>query len=82
MDTTFDYSALNLRIEEQKTEIKFYRFAFQLLLEDYGLQDYLKERAAKEEALKNGTPFPGTEPAPKKTIRRSKVSKVDESTNF
>lgn len=52
-------------------------------------QDYLKERAAKEEALKNGTPFPGSEPsvncpmpAPKKTTRRSKVSKVDESTNF
>jgi hypothetical protein len=45
-------------------------------------QDYLKERAAKEEALRTGTPFPGSEPEPKKTVRRSKVSKVDESTNF
>jgi len=48
-------------------------------------QQYLAERAAKEEALANGTPFPGTEapvncpmPTPKKTTRRTKASKVSE----
>ena len=47
-------------------------------------QQYLAERAAKEEALANGTPFPGTEvePAVKpKTTRRKKSTKVEESTN-
>ena len=47
-------------------------------------QQYLAERAAKEEALANGTPFPGakTEPEAKsKTTRRKKSSKVEESTN-
>tara|TARA_A100001201_G_scaffold8411_1_gene12894 strand:+ start:961 stop:1170 length:210 start_codon:yes stop_codon:yes gene_type:complete len=45
-------------------------------------QQYLAERAAKEEALANGTPFPGTEAEPKpKTTRRKKSTKVEESTN-
>jgi hypothetical protein len=42
-------------------------------------QAYLEERAAKEEALANGTPFPGakTEPeAASKTTRRKKSTKV------
>ena len=42
-------------------------------------KEYLAERAAKEEALANGTPFPGTE-KPKPT-RRKKSSKVEESNN-
>lgn len=47
-------------------------------------QQYLAERAAKEEALANGTPFPGAEvqaEAKPKTTRRKKSSKVEESTN-
>ena len=47
-------------------------------------QQYLAERAAKEEALAKGTPFPGTEvkaEAKPKTTRRKKSSKVEESTN-
>ena len=47
-------------------------------------QEYLAERAAKEEALANGTPFPGTETkteAKPKTTRRKKSTKVEESTN-
>ena len=47
-------------------------------------QQYLAERAAKEEALANGTPFPGTEVEPEvkpKTTRREKSTKVEESTN-
>jgi hypothetical protein len=47
-------------------------------------QQYLAERAAKEEALANGTPFPGTEvetEAKPKTTRRKKSTKVEESTN-
>ena len=40
---------------------------------------YLEERAAKEEALANGTPFPGTEKP--KTVRRKKSTKVEESTD-
>lgn len=45
-------------------------------------QEYLAERAAKEEALANGTPFPGTEVEAKpKTTRRKKSTKVEESTN-
>ena len=45
-------------------------------------QQYLAERAAKEEALANGTPFPGTEAEPKpKTTGRKKSTKVEESTN-
>ena len=42
-------------------------------------KEYLAERAAKEEALANGTPFPGTEKP--KTTRRKKSSKVEESNN-
>jgi len=47
-------------------------------------QQYLAERAAKEEALANGTPFPGAEvetEAKPKTTRRKKSTKVEESTN-
>ena len=47
-------------------------------------QAYLEERAAKEKALAEGTPFPGVEkPAPtaKKTTRKTKASKVSESTD-
>ncbi len=47
-------------------------------------QQYLAERAAKEEALANGTPFPGTAvkaEAKPKTTRRKKSTKVEESTN-
>jgi len=47
-------------------------------------QQYLAERAAKEEALANGTAFPGTEvktEAKPKTTRRKKSTKVEESTN-
>ena len=45
-------------------------------------QEYLAERAAKEEALANGTPFPGTKAEAKpKTTRRKKSTKVEESTN-
>ena len=47
-------------------------------------QQYLAERAAKEEALANGTPFPGTEAVSEtkpKTTRRKKSTKVEESTN-
>jgi len=47
-------------------------------------QQYLAERAAKEEALVNSTPFPGTEAkaeAKPKTTRRKKSTKVEESTN-
>tara|TARA_Y100000004_G_scaffold11607_1_gene12572 strand:- start:495 stop:701 length:207 start_codon:yes stop_codon:yes gene_type:complete len=44
-------------------------------------QQYLAERAAKEEALANGTVFPGTEEAKPKTTRRKKSTKVEESTN-
>jgi hypothetical protein len=40
-------------------------------------QAYLEERAAKEKALADGTPFPGTEKP--KTVRRRKNTKVDES---
>ena len=47
-------------------------------------KEYLAERAAKEESLAKGTPFPGTEaksePKPK-TTRRKKSSNVGESTN-
>ena len=41
-------------------------------------QAYLEERAAKEKALADGTPFPGTEKP--KTVRRRKNTKVEEST--
>ena len=41
-------------------------------------QAYLQERAAKEKALVDGTPFPGTEKP--KTVRRRKNTKVEEST--
>ena len=44
-------------------------------------QEYLAERAAKEEALANGTAFPGTEETKPKTTRRKKSTKVEESTN-
>ena len=51
-------------------------------------QAYLAERAAKEKALAEGTPFPGEEapvncpmPTPKRTTRRTKASKVSESTD-
>ena len=47
-------------------------------------QAYLEERAAKEEALAKGTPFPGVEAkaeAKPKTTRRKKSTKVEESTN-
>ena len=40
-------------------------------------QAYLEERAAKEKAVADGTPFPGTEKP--KTVRRRKNTKVDES---
>jgi hypothetical protein len=45
-------------------------------------QEYLAERAAKEEALANGTAFPGTKAETKpKATRRKKSTKVEESTN-
>tara|TARA_Y100000592_G_scaffold50204_1_gene79527 strand:- start:2567 stop:2776 length:210 start_codon:yes stop_codon:yes gene_type:complete len=45
-------------------------------------QEYLAERAAKEEALANGTAFPGAKAEAKpKTTRRKKSTKVEESTN-
>jgi hypothetical protein len=43
---------------------------------------YLEERAAKEKALEEGTTFPGTEEVkPKRSTRRTKASKVKESTD-
>jgi len=43
---------------------------------------YLEERAAKEKALEEGTAFPGTEEVkPKRSTRRTKASKVKESTD-
>jgi len=45
-------------------------------------QAYLEERAAKEKALEDGTPFPGAEESkPKRSTRRTKASKVKESTD-